>query len=235
MVGLNKVKQGSNMYLFNDTADNEIYTWNVIKGKCSHSCSYCFMRRFPQSELHFDEAELRTDLGSGNTIFVGSSCDMWAEKISRQQILAILNHCAEYNNHYLFQTKNPMRFHQGFPFPPDTILGTTIESNRCCCDWAPGAPCAGERYLAMKEIILPKMVSLEPIMEFDLEVMLRWMQDIKPEFVSIGADSRGCYLPEPSAEKVKALIAGLKEFTEVRAKANLNRLLVSTSCIVAKL
>ena len=34
------------------------HTWNVIKGKCPHDCSYCYMKRFPQGELRFDEKEL---------------------------------------------------------------------------------------------------------------------------------------------------------------------------------
>ena len=69
------------------------------------------------------------------------------------------------------------------------------------------------------------MVSIEPIMDFDLEVMVKWMQEIKPEFVSIGADSGNNHLPEPTPEKVKALIEALQEFTFVKIKDNLKRLL----------
>ena len=52
-MAMNKVKQGSNMYPW------VTHTWNVIKGKCPHDCSYCYMKRFPQPELHFDEKELK--------------------------------------------------------------------------------------------------------------------------------------------------------------------------------
>ena len=34
------------------------HTWNVIKGKCPHDCSYCYMKRFPQNELRLDEKEI---------------------------------------------------------------------------------------------------------------------------------------------------------------------------------
>jgi molybdopterin converting factor small subunit len=34
----------------------------------------------------FDEKELKTDLGKGNFIFVGSSCDMWAQNIPEEWI-----------------------------------------------------------------------------------------------------------------------------------------------------
>jgi len=77
----------------------------------------------------------------------------------------------------------------------------------------------------MMQIQLPKMVSIEPIMDFDLDVMVDWMRQIKPEFISIGADSKGHKLPEPSTDKVQALIEALKEFTSVRCKPNLKRLL----------
>ena len=80
-MGLNKQK--GNMY------DFVTHTWNVFKGKCEFDCSYCYMKRFPQKELRFDESELKTDLGSGNTIFVGSSCDMFAPSVSQKEILMV--------------------------------------------------------------------------------------------------------------------------------------------------
>ena len=46
------------------------HTWNTIKGECPHGCSYCYMKRWgKQSSLHFDEKELKTDLGKNNFIF----------------------------------------------------------------------------------------------------------------------------------------------------------------------
>ena len=203
------------------------HTWNVIKGKCPHDCSYCYMKRYPQPELHFDEKELKTDLGSGNFIFVGSSCDDWAEAIPLDWIDQIWQKCLLYpKNRYLFQSKNPLCFlsYQN-SITVNALWGTTIESNRCCCSFSPGAPCTSGRYLSMKNISLPKMVSIEPIMDFDLLELVRWMREIEPQFVSIGADSGNNHLPEPSSEKVKALIEGLREFTEVKVKDNLKRLL----------
>ena len=51
-----------------------------------------------------------------------------------------------------------------------------------------------------------KMVSIEPIMDFDSRDFLCMLQDIKPEFVSIGADSKNNSLIEPSPKKIKELI-----------------------------
>ena len=69
------------------------------------------------------------------------------------------------------------------------------------------------------------MISVEPIMEFDLEILTSWIKRREPEFVNIGADSKGHKLPEPSPEKVRDLIDSLKKFTEVKVKDNLKRLL----------
>ncbi len=69
------------------------------------------------------------------------------------------------------------------------------------------------------------MVTIEPIMNFDLDIMIKWLKDIKPKWVNIGADSKGHNLPEPSKEKVESLIKELKKFTEVKIKPNLKRII----------
>ena len=201
------------------------HTWNVIKGKCPHDCSYCYMKRYTQPELHFDEKELKTNLGTGNTIFVGSSCDMWGSFIPDQWIERTILHCFDHNkNHYLFQSKNPIRFLCYTDIFPDVVLlGTTIETNRHY-DFISFSPKTEERRYAIQELNYPIMISIEPILDFDLNVMVKWIREIKPEFVSIGADSSYNYLPEPSSEKVEALIEALKEFAEVKIKDNLKRL-----------
>lgn len=214
-------KQTGNMYPW------VTHTWNAIKGKCPHDCSYCYMKQYPQPELHFDEKELKTDLGSGNTIFVGSSCDGWAIPIPTGWIHLKLGHCCKYPfNTYLFQSKNPGRFASSeFKLPPYFIFGTTIETNRHY-NGINQAPFPWERMMAMTYLDgYSTMVSIEPIMDFDLDVMVAWIKTIWPEFVSIGADSKGHHLPEPSPDKLKALIEALKKITEVKLKDNLKRIL----------
>ena len=78
---------------------------------------------------------------------------------------------------------------------------------------------------AMSLFGCPKMVSIEPIMDFDLDIMVQWMNDIKPEFVSIGADSKGHNLPEPIPDKIRQLANELGHITHVKMKNNLRRLL----------
>lgn len=215
----NEVKKGSNMYGWIN------FTWNPIRGVCPHFCKYCYMKRFPQKELHLDEKSFNDDLGEGNTIFVGSSTDMFAEKVPSEWISKVLEYCRKYpDNTYLFQSKNPYRFYSFSPYPNKVIWGTTIESNR---DYKKisKAPKVFERFDAMRRNNERNMVSIEPIMDFDLNIFVDWIKEIEPEFVSIGADSKGSNLPEPSPEKINKLIIELKKFTEVRIKPNLKRLL----------
>lgn len=215
-MGLNKQK--GNMYPF------VTHTWNPIRGKCPHDCVYCYMKVYPQPELHFAEKEMETNLGQGNFIFVGSSTDMWAEEVPNEWIADVLNHCMAFKNRYLFQSKNPSRF-KGWAFPGDVILGTTIETNRHYPLISEAPPPYQRKYVMRRIDKIPKMVSIEPILDFDVPDMIAWMHEIAPEFVSIGADSKNHHLPEPPADKVKALIDALQEITTVKIKDNLKRLL----------
>lgn len=125
-------EQKGNMYSF------VTHTWNPIKGRCSHDCEYCYMKRFPLKGIRLDERELRTDLGTGNFIFVGSDTDMWANDVPSQWIFEVLRKCGLFDNTYLFQSKNPSRFiHMTIMMIPGlvrnvgkVIYGTTIETNR---------------------------------------------------------------------------------------------------------
>jgi len=213
-MGLNKQK--GNMYGW------VTHTWNTVKGKCPHECDYCYMKVFTLNDVRFDQKELKTNLGENNIIFVGSSCDMWAEKIPAIWVINTLKHCLEYDNTYLFQSKNPGRFYY-FPFPKNIILGTTMESN-IDYDFCKAPPII-DRYYAMRSYKVKKMVSIEPIMDFDLDDFVSMIKDIQPSFVSVGADSKGHKLLEPSKDKTLELISQLKDFTEVIVKDNLRRII----------
>ncbi len=199
------------------------HTWNTIKGKCPHDCAYCYMKMYPQKDVRFDESELKTDLGTGNFIFVGSSNDMWADDISAVWINKTLGHCCNFENRYLFQSKNPARFEQ-FALPENTTLGITLESNRYYPEISK-APPPLKRVSALMSVEFPRMVSIEPIMEFDLDELVQNIAWVKPGLVSIGADSKGHNLPEPSPDKIQQLIKELKKITTVNLKDNLRRLL----------
>jgi protein gp37 len=210
--------QKGNMYPF--VTD----TWNTVKGRCLHACIYCYMLVYNLNPMRFDASELKTDLGKDRYIFVGSSCDMWANDVPEEWLRRTIEHILKYpDNTYLFQTKNPDRFTRYVGFPPFVVLGVTIETNR---DYKMSkAPVPSERIDAFLSIEHPrKMVSIEPIMDFDIDVLVQWMKEIKPEFVSVGADSKGHNLPEPTSQKIEELIAALNKFTDVREKNNLKRI-----------
>lgn len=209
-------KQVGNMYPFCT------HTWNPIRGKCPHDCVYCFMKKFNVGvgKLRLVEKELKTNLGEGRFIFVGSSTDMFAEEVPFGWIMAVLAHCSRFANRYLFQTKNPQRFNN-IAFPYNSIFGTTIETNREV--YFSSAPSIIQRKFWISKMPR-KMISIEPIMDFDVDPMVDGIKFITPEFISIGADSKGHNLPEPPPDKVERLIEELSRFTEVKIKGNLKRL-----------
>ena len=201
------------------------HTWNPIRGKCPHQCIYCYMRKFKVGELRLDKEALNEDLGKDNIIFVGSSTDMFANEVPKEWIEQVLKHCKKFDNSYLFQSKNPDRFREfAIYFPSHIILGTTIETNRDTSSTSK-APNVWLRSQALSIHNCKKMVSIEPIMDFDLPDFVQCIWMIKPNYVSIGADSKNSDLKEPSKENIEALIIQLKEFTEVKLKDNLKRLL----------
>lgn len=81
------------------------HTWNTVKGECPHGCTYCYMKRWgKQRPVRFDESELKTDLNgkypfrfnSRNFIFVGSSCDLFADNIPYEWIKKTIDHCQKH-------------------------------------------------------------------------------------------------------------------------------------------
>ena len=203
------------------------HTWNTVKGECPHGCTYCYMKRWgKQKPVRFDESELMTDLGSGNTIFVGSSCDLWANDIPDEWIGRTIDRCLDFDNKYLFQSKNPERFSHFFNhLPTDTKFCTTIETNRRYDEFMGNTPGAKDRAYFLREWPFDAYVTIEPIMDFDLEELVEIIKMCEPNQVNIGADSGHNNLPEPPAWKLQQLIAELKKFTVIDQKRNLQRLL----------
>lgn len=212
------------------------YTWNPIKGKCLHDCSYCYMKQInPNANPpRLAEYELNTDLGCGRSIFIGSSTDMFAEDIPSEWIARVLDYCYQNRNMllpnaYLLQSKNPKRFLEfiNHPIMERVVFCTTIETNRFYPEIMNKAPRIDERVEAMEEIARlgrPTMVTAEPLMQFDHEEMVSFIRRCSPKLVNIGRYScRRIVLPEPTQEEVQQLIAelkSLKSFTKVNVKDN---------------
>lgn len=225
------------MYKFN----SELYTYNPIKGQCSHDCSYCFMKamrhRFKQDPtLRLDRKELAKGLGTGRFVFVGSSTDVFAQVVPSEWINNVLEHLYNYpGNEYMLQSKNPARFldftdHNFFKERMGKlILCTTIESDIDYPDVSV-APIISERVETMKHLAdlgFKTMVTVEPIMDFtDVVAFAELLESIHPVQVNFGANtSKTVKLKEPTKVKILALIAELESRgITIPRKSNLDRL-----------
>ncbi|MDR1399415.1 MAG: DUF5131 family protein [Treponema sp.] len=212
------------------------WLWNPIRGRCQHDCSYCYVKRIvkrfrrEQAEPHLVETELRANLGRFGVIFVCSGCDLFASDILDEYIIEVVAHTQRFpDNIYLLQTKNPQRIvSSSFGISSGLHqICTTVETNR----WVPGvmgkAPPTSLRALAMARLAeqgYVTSITVEPIIDFDLEKMLQLIRMTKARQVNIGADSGKNNLPEPPKEKILELIAELEKFTQVVQKKNLGRL-----------
>ena len=155
---------------------------------------------------------------------------MFAENVSSEWIRKILHHCLDYpKNTYLFQSKNPKRFHEFISaIPLNSILGATIESNREVGLAYSKAPPIIERINEMVKLKSRKMITIEPVFDFDVKEFVESLQLIKPEWINIGADSntkKEYIFREPSKEKLEDFISTSKCFTKVKIKDNLKRLM----------
>jgi hypothetical protein len=116
---------------------------------------------------------------------------------------------------------------QGWGFPKG-LLGTTYETDIPYDNVMMDAPHPLERMLAMlhlKERNRAQFITIEPIMDFAEHEFARRIKMVRPEFVNIGADSKKHNLPEPTSDKINALISEIQRAgIEIREKHNLDRL-----------
>ena len=187
------------------------------------------MKRFPQKPIRFDEKELKTDLGVNNVIFIGSSCDMFANSIPEKWISDTIKYTWKFkSNLYFYQSKNPKRF---IEFRQKGLLGdltrvcTTIETNRHYEGIMSSVHKPDNRSYWLSQYPFNRYLTIEPILDFDMKDMIYLIKQCDPVQVNIGADSGNNPLPEPPYEKVKELIDEISKFTVVSKKKNLNRLM----------
>ena len=229
-------RSSGNMYEF------ITHTWNPIIGKCPHDCKYCYViykyGQMKNETLRLDRNSLNDDFGTGKFIFVGSGVDLFANNIPEEWINRVLNKCADGNNdlfgstnRFLFQTKNPSRMLQFIDHPifQSSVICTTIESNRYYPSIMNHAPHVEERALAMNEIAnreIETYLTIEPIMDFDLDELVNLIKLCHPEQINIGANTiKNKRLPEPSKEKILQLVDNIGSDYKLELKSNLERLL----------
>ena len=218
------------------------HTWNPIVGRCLHDCKYCYaMHKYGQEikeGIRLSEESFKNDFGAGKFIFVGSGIDVFAKDIPYEWIMRILDYCYRGNtdlfgtrNRFLFQSKNPSRMLQFIDHPifQNSVACTTIESNRYYPSIMNHAPNVEERALAMNEIAskgIETYLTIEPIMDFDLEELINLIQMCHPIQINIGANTnKNIRLPEPTTEKIYLLIDSINNNYKIELKSNLTRLL----------
>ncbi len=207
----------TNMYSLN------IKTWSPFVG-CRFGCIYCKRSFQAQAkrqkhrctkcynyEPHEHPERLTQRLpktGYGQFIFTCASGDI--SFCSTEYLNKIVDRIRnEPNKTFLIQSKNPATFER-IEWPDNVILGTTMESNQntILFDYSKitTAPSLWNRYKDFINIKHPwKMITIEPVLDFDLEVMIARIEKINPLIIWLGYDTKKTGLPEPPIEKVKEL------------------------------
>ena len=214
-VGKKKTKKKGNMY------ELSIEQWNPFVG-CKFDCIYCeasFKRQAKRQKQrcidcynytpHTHPNRLNTNLpktSKDEFVFTCASGDVSFCSVSfLKKIIKRIEDNP--NKTFLIQSKNPKTFKRTI-FPDNVILGITLETNRDKLYSKIGkAPKPSQRFKDFLKIYHPrKMITIEPILDFDLDVMIKWMKKIKPVVVWMGYDSKkGCDLPEPKLKKFNSL------------------------------
>ena len=213
------VDKKSNMY-----ADAK--TWNPFKG-CRFDCTYCKPSFQLQAKFHSHDCEKCYDyvphsheerlgkIPSAPIVFVCGDADIsfCPPSFTRKIIAAVKQHKPQMEKTFYFQSKRPEYFEQFLPlFPENVILLTTLETNRDAgYEAVSKAPPPTERYKQFKKLKYSrKVVTIEPVMDFDDDVFPKWIVGLKPEYVWLGLNSKPkVTLPEPSPKKLRKLVKRL--------------------------
>lgn len=207
------MEAGSRMY-------RDTKTWNPFKG-CRFDCVYCkpsFQLQAKRQKRNCSECfdytphqhpERLGSIPSVENIFVCGNSDIsfCEPSFTLEIIKALKRHnkrCPQKT--YYFQSKRPAYFTEFLhALPANVILLTTLETNRDA-DYGKfsKAPPPSARYRQFCRLQYPrKVVTVEPVMEFDTDVFVGWLVALKPEYVWLGYNSRpgSVVLPEPSPEE----------------------------------
>ena len=181
------------------------YGCNPIKGKCLHSCDYCWaeqMRlRYKQPEKmswHPEELEKIGLLKTPSTVFVGTTYDIWGDWIDSDYKKDILETIEVFHQHtFLFLTKNPKDY-----------SSINIPLMNC---WL-GVSETGKEFILddFYEIIKPnhKFISFEPLLkEIDMEHV-----PINIDWIIIGALTKNSKVvqPEEGGTKIEWVLPLIK-------------------------
>ena len=190
-------------------------TWNPFKG-CKFDCTYCgpsFQKQAKRQKHncmkcyryvpHFHPDRL-SPIPSSKIVFACGNADVsFCEPEHMYQIInRIKKHNERTNKTFYLQSKEPSCLE---PFlsllPKNVVLLTTLETNRDKgYDKISKAPVPSKRYRQFLALKYPrKVVTIEPMIDFDVQPFAKWIIKIKPEYVWLGFNSKvkSVSLPEP--------------------------------------
>lgn len=212
-------------------------TYNPAVG-CLHNCIYCvpsFQRQVKRvaSRIgcslcakyypHEHPERLKPNkIPNSDIVFVFGDGDItfYREEYVRQVFKVIDEHERKSMKPklYYFQSKNPICFNKYLDWfkqhTDKVILLTTLETNRDeNYEEISRAPKPYRRFIDFYKLDYPhKAVTIEPVLDFDLDIFLNWMLMLKElEYIWIGYNSKpkAVSLPEPNREKLKQFIIEL--------------------------
>lgn len=203
--------------------------------------TYCWAKRLVDTKLSktpkyaesgFRPAIHRDVIKKGppiaNELFVTAMGDMWCRDVPYdwiREVMQCINRTTDFYNRvgtFMFLTKNPVRYLEWFVaseqlYNDKYLLGVTIETNRdtpiTCHANAPNPFQRFRNMVMLKHEIGPRMfVSIEPVQDFDHDILPKWIGMIGPERVYIGYDNYRRFKIEttPSVDKVEALIKAIE-------------------------
>lgn len=169
---------------FNRTNDNiewAQWSWNPVTG-CSLGCTYCYARDianrfYPQGfEPTFHPERLSAPANTkprpgpgGNSVFVCSMSDLFADWIIDGWIMPVIDTCMKHPEWtFLFLTKNPKRL-RNIVFPANCWVGVTVDTQARAIEAATYLPDASATV---------KFLSCEPLLEpihFDDLSFVNWV------------------------------------------------------------
>jgi hypothetical protein len=198
-------------------------SWNPFVG-CKFDCSYCkdsykkLLRwngrclncpKCQEYEPHTHRERLDR-LPSDKIIFVVSNGDIsFCDRAFVNEIVDVMRKDKRKNRVFLLQSKNPACFASLLKgLPQNVVLMTTLETNRDFqCSGVSKAPLPSQRFQDFLRLAWPrKALVMEPILDFDLNVILEWAKSLNPEAIFIGFESkRKSILQEPTTFQVQEL------------------------------
>jgi hypothetical protein len=204
-------------------------SWNPFVG-CEFGCVYCkpsFQKLIAwlgrmhhceacQSYSPHEHPERLGRIPKDRAIFVCEDGDVsFADFTFMKEIFQQMKLNNSKDRVWFLQSKNPQCFEKYIEFLPDnTYLATTLETNRDVgYRQISQAPKPSERYEAFLHMNWnKKIVTVEPILDFDQDIFTRQIVSLRPRAVFIGYNSRPerVKLPEPDRRKTWKLIHGLQ-------------------------